>query len=239
MPDAPEGDVAVLVPAAGSGTRLGGQRKQYRLLGDAPLLVQTLRAFDRHPHIACMIVAVPEIDAASMQRALDEEKWRAPLRVVAGGASRQDSVAAALHAAPESVAMVLVHDAVRPFLSPDSIAEVIHAVRMQGAAALAVPLADTLRAGADGQFAETRPRDGLFRMQTPQGCRRDWFEAAHEKARAESYQATDDVDLVQRSGKEVAIVQGDPLNIKITTPEDWAFAQWLWPQWEARISAQS
>ena len=125
----------------------------------------------------------------------------------------------------------MVHDGVRPFVAASLVSDVIDGLKDKGAAALAIPVADTLRAGEAGTFGETRPRDGLFRMQTPQGCRRDWFLQAHEHARANGIDATDDVDLVQRAGFPVQIINGSSLNIKITTKADWDLACIIWPAW--------
>ncbi|WP_022834437.1 2-C-methyl-D-erythritol 4-phosphate cytidylyltransferase [Salisaeta longa] len=223
-------EVAVLVPAAGRGTRLGGPRKQFRMLGDAPLLVQTLRAFDRHPAVGHLIVAVPSTDVQATTDRLQEAALHKLSAVVSGGASRQASVAHALRAVPSPVEVVLVHDAVRPFIRPNYIEAVIEASRTHGAAALAVPVADTLRRGADGTFQDTVPRDGLYRMQTPQGFRRAWLERAHQ-APAPEAPRTDDVGLVQAQGHTVHIVEGSARNFKVTTPSDWALAQQLWPHW--------
>lgn len=224
-------EVAVLVPAAGRGTRLGGRRKQFRLLHGKPLLVQTLRAFERHPMVRHLVVAAPMDRVEGLAEALRAEGLMKLVAVVPGGGSRQDSVGAALQAAPEAAGIILVHDAVRPFVGTALVQAVVEAVRMHGAAAPAVPVTDTLRWGADGRFGATVPRDGLFRMQTPQGFRRDWFEAAHAMARAEGLQATDDVDLVRHLGHPVRIVAGSDDNLKVTTPDDWARAERLWPAW--------
>ncbi len=233
MPDQEAGTVAVLIPAAGQGTRLGGNRKQFRRLGGEPLLVQTLRVFERHSEIDYLLVAAP----AEATEALEAELRRVGLSklfaVVAGGATRQASVHAALAAVPTGVDVVLVHDAVRPFAEAGHLSAVIRAVRTDGAAALALPVVDTMRYGVEACFGDTAPRTGLFRMQTPQGFRRDWFEEAHAQASRQPIEATDDVELVQRIGRPVQIIEGSPRNIKITTPEDWALAQLLWPYWEA------
>ncbi len=230
------GQVAVLIPAAGEGTRLGGRRKQFRRLGGEPLLVQTLRVFERHPDVNYLLVAAP----GEATHALEVELRRVGLSkltaVVAGGATRQESVRSALAAVPEDVDVVLVHDAVRPFVKAKHLAAVIHAVRTKGAAALALPVVDTIRYGAKTGFTETVSRDDLYRMQTPQGFRRDWLEAAHAQACEEQVMATDDVELVQRLGEAVQIVVGSPRNIKITTPEDWELAQLLWPHWETSLT---
>ncbi|ACY47989.1 2-C-methyl-D-erythritol 4-phosphate cytidylyltransferase [Rhodothermus marinus] len=227
------GRVAVLVPAAGRGSRLGGPRKQFRRLGGRPLLEQTLRAFALHPEVDGLIVAVPadrvKQVATSLQAAGIPKVWQ----VVAGGRTRQESVQAALAALPPDVALVLVHDAVRPFILPEQISAVIEATRRVGAAALAIPEADTVRRVRDGLLGETVPRAGLYRMQTPQGFRRDWLEAAHQQPGEAA--ATDDVELVQRLGYPVACVPGSSFNFKITTAEDWELAQMLWPQWETRL----
>ncbi len=236
MPDQEAGTVAVLIPAAGQGTRLGGTRKQFRRLGGEPLLVQTLRVFERHSEIDYLLVAAP----AEATEALEAELRRVGLSklfaVVAGGATRQASVHAALVALPTGVEVVLVHDAVRPFVEAGHLSAVIRAVRSDGAAALALPVVDTMRYGVKEYFGETVPRSGLFRMQTPQGFRRDWFEEAHAQAHRQSFQATDDVELVQRLGRPVQIIEGSPRNIKITTPEDWELARLLWPYWEAEMA---
>lgn len=229
MTGADSGGVAVVIPASGRGTRLGGAPKQFRLLGGAPMLLQTLRAFESHPEVTSLVVAtLPEHLGAVRAWGASLAKLRA---VVPGGASRQASVEAGLRAVPESTEWILVHDAARPFIGTDAITRVLAAIRAHGAAALAVPLSDTLRRGRrEGEaFGEAIPRDGLWRMQTPQGARADWLRAAHDHARAaEAPAATDDVALLQAVGHPVHIVEGDPDNDKITTPADWARAESRW-----------
>ena len=127
---------------------------------------------------------------------------------------------------------MLVHDAVRPFVQAREIGRVIQAARTHGAAALAMPVADTLRTVSEDTFEETVPRLGLYRMQTPQGFRRAWLEEAHRAAvRADDAPATDDVGLVQRTGRTVRLVRGSRRNFKITTKGDWHLAQQLWEPW--------
>ena len=174
---APGPTVGVLLPAGGSGLRLGGQRKQFRLLGDAPVLVQTARAFAGHPDVAAVVVVAPAPDVADVGRMLAE--FGVVAAVVAGGASRAASVACGLAALEAHVEIVLVHDAVRPFVSADLVERVVAAVRAHGAAAAAVRVSDTLRRGAGLVYAETVERDGMWAMQTPQGARRDLLEAAY------------------------------------------------------------
>lgn len=224
-------DVAVIVPAAGTGSRMGGTRKQFRLLGGKPLLVQTLLVFQHHPLVQHIIVAVPEGEKSRFTDALKNAGISKLVAVVPGGRTRQDSVAAALRMAPASTEIVLVHDAVRPFITRTQITRIIEVIGKHGAAALAVPVTDTVRYGEYETFTRIVSRENLFRMQTPQGCRKSWFEEAHRKALLENIQATDDVDLIQRAGYAVRIVQGSARNLKITTPADWELANLLWPSW--------
>ena len=219
----------VVVPAGGSGQRLGGAAKQFRLLGDAPVLVQTLRAFARHPGVGPVVVAVPagHVDAT---RAL-VAGFGVEATVVAGGATRQASVAAGVAALPDPTEVVLVHDAVRPFVSQALISRAIAAVREHGAAAAAVPVSDTLRSAAAGRFGATVDRGGLWAMQTPQGATRRVLESAiagHGDAAT-----TDEAGLLALAGIAVAVVEGDARNVKVTTPTDWALALALWPSWVA------
>jgi len=261
MPDAQNtgdpNEVAVVVPAAGEGRRLGGPRKQFRTLGERPLLVQVLRVFERHPTVGHLIVAVPEAYVQEVSDRLQEDGLTKLSAVVSGGASRQASVQNALRAVPAPVEVVLVHDAVRPFVQASRVTAVIQKTRAHGAAAPALPVADTLREAEDTVFGTTVPRDGLYRMQTPQGFRRAWLEEAHRaaaqagddtparsddtparsddtparSARSDDAPATDDVGLVQRAGRPVHRVEGDRRNFKITTSGDWQMAQQLWAAW--------
>ncbi len=223
-------NVAVIIPAAGRGLRLGGTRKQFRLLGGKPLLVQTLLVFDRHPEVRHLVVVCPADAVEAMRTHLPDYDLQTPFQVVAGGATRQASVGKGLEALPQNVAVVLVHDGVRPFVEPTQVQAVIDEARTHGGAALAVPVTDTLRLGTDGVFRETVPREGLYRMQTPQGFRVDWLRRAHDAARRKGRVGTDEVALVEQVGYSVRMVPGSARNIKITTAADWAVAQVLWSE---------
>ena len=222
----------LVLPAGGSGQRLGGEAKQFRLLGDAPVLVQTLRAFARHPDAGPLVVAAPAGEIEATRAILAGHGVEAA--VVAGGATRQASVACGLAALPSSVETVLVHDAVRPFVSQDLIGRVAAAVRAHGAAAAAVPVSDTLRAALAGRFGGTVDRAALWAMQTPQGATRHLFEAAMAVAGGEA--ATDEAGLLGLAGIPVHVVEGDARNVKVTTPTDWALAEALWPAWAAALA---
>lgn len=221
----------MLVPAAGRGRRLGGTPKQFRTLGEHPLLVQVLLLFEQHPAVGHVVVAAPSGRHEAVMDRLQAEGLGTLTAVVRGGEHRQASVRHALRAVPDPVDTVLVHDAARPFVSTAEVRAVVQAIQEHGAAALAVPVADTLRRGEEEAFGDSVPRDDLYRMQTPQGARRAWLEDAHRQAVADDIVATDDVALVRRIGHDVHRVSGSRRNFKITTPEDWALAQHLWPAW--------
>ena len=208
---------------------MGGVPKQFRLLGEAPVLVQTLRAFERHPAVGRCIVATAESEVAVVEAML--ASYGLDARVVSGGATRQESVGRGLTALPDEVEVVLVHDAVRPFIAAERIAAVIKAVQEHGAAALAVPVADTLRRGDAGTFGDTVERADLWRMQTPQAARLRLLREAHAQATAEGFLGTDEVELLQRAGHAVRLVEGDAHHLKLTHPGDWAIAEVLWQRW--------
>ena len=228
MSGAPAGPVAgVVVPAAGSGSRMGGEVKQFRPLGGAPVLVQTLRAFARHPQVGPLVAAVPAPSVEAVGEMLADHGVRA--RVVAGGASRQASVAHGLAALPPNTPLALVHDAARPFVPQRVITQVIAQAHAHGAAAAALPVADTLRQGGIGPlFGDTVPRDGMWAMQTPQGARLGWLRRAYGHTRTI---ATDEAGLLQAVGYPVRIVEGDARNRKLTHASDWPLAEALWPLW--------
>jgi 2-C-methyl-D-erythritol 4-phosphate cytidylyltransferase len=222
-------DIGVVLVAAGQGARLGGDTpKQYRLLGGVPVLLHALRPFTAHPEVAQVAVVLPPEDAASPPGFLDDLAGEA-LTLVPGGAERRDSVAAGLAALRPECAIVLVHDAARPFVDRRVVDAVVgHARRGEGAIA-AVPLGDTLKeAAADDptRVGRTIPRDRLWRAQTPQGFPRALLVRAFA-AQAAGAPATDDAMLVEACGGTVRLVPDTARNLKITTPEDLALAEML------------
>jgi 2-C-methyl-D-erythritol 4-phosphate cytidylyltransferase len=198
----------------------GRQPKQYLVLGGAPLLVHTLRALARCPSIEGAVVAVPE-DRIDATRSL-LRRFRVPrvLAVVAGGEERQDSVQRGLEAVSPEAAWVVVHDAVRPMITPDLVERVLAAARIPGAATCGWPVRETVKLVKDSFVDQTLPRDGLWLTQTPQAFRRELLREAHDKAAREGFRGTDDAMLVERLGGRVAMVEGLAQNIKITTKED-------------------
>lgn len=220
-------DVGVIVVAAGSGRRFGGEvPKQYLELAGAPVLLHTLRPFVSHPEVAQVALVLPAADAA------EPPAWLAPLvggtlTLVAGGATRRESVANGLAALAPASAVVLVHDGARPFPPREAIDGGIAVARQGYAAVPALPVADTLkRADEYGIVLSTVARDGLWRAQTPQAFPRPLLERAHAAGMSHPVEATDDAMLVELLGERVELIAGSPRNLKITTREDLALAEW-------------
>ncbi len=215
--------VIALVPAAGRGLRMGGSiPKQFLALGGEPLIIQSLLALQAAAVVDQIILAVPSADIDYCKREIvAKHRFTKVTKVVAGGAERQDSVRHALAEVPSGTEIVLVHDAVRPFLTQGMIDEVVAAARKHGAAIVALPMRDTVKqVRPDGMIDRTVDRAPLWLAQTPQAFRRDWIETAHRKAHAEGVRATDDAFLVEWLGHAVAVVEGSGENIKVTRPED-------------------
>ena len=212
-------DVAVLIPAGGIGARLGHRTpKQFLPLGREPILAATLRHFRRHPRVGAVVVAVPAAHVERARRTLG--RGGAALKVVVGGATRQDSVWLALQAAPASAAVLLVHDAVRPFLTRGLIDALIDAAERDGAAICGLPIAETVKRVRDGLVERTLDREGLWSVQTPQAFQAAVLREAHDKARRDGFVGTDEAMLVERLGHPVRMVPGSADNVKITTADD-------------------
>ena len=223
--------VCVVIPAAGDGTRIGGQPKQFRALGGAPLLYQTSLAFERHEKVESIVVVAPKDSLAqtrSVVRGLDKI-----VGVIPGGATRQDSVTAGMQAVPAAVDIVLVHDAARPFIEAAAITAVITAAVRYGAAAMAIPVVDTVRYAEGGFFTSEISRKDLFAVQTPQGFSRTILAEALQRDAGKSA-VTDETALVRASGRAVRMVPGHVDNFKITVEEDWTRAQRMWPEFALR-----
>lgn len=234
--------VFVIIPAAGLGTRMAPPSakakkrtptKQFKELGGVPILVHTLRVFVATPAVYEIVVALRKDEITGFLTQLEKqypEILNKRLRIVEGGEHRQDSVANALAnlaADPEDI--VLVHDAVRPFVTPEIILHVIEAAGKHQAAIAGWPAVDTVKQverTADGAIVKaTIPRAGIVMAQTPQGFRFDILKKAFGDAAADGFLGTDEASLIERSGLPVAVVMGSPKNIKITTPADMELAE--------------
>lgn len=211
--------VAALIVAAGRGSRAGpGAPKQYRLLAGEPVLRRTLSAFTAHPGISEIQAVIHPEDAEAYEAAATGLPKLLP--AISGGATRQASVLAGLEALAGSGApeLVLIHDGARPFVSHRLISDCLAALASHDGALTALPLTDTIRRGAGGLAGETVPRDGLWRAQTPQGFRLRSILDAHRAAAGQDF--TDDAAVAAMAGIDVALVEGDEDNFKITSAAD-------------------
>jgi 2-C-methyl-D-erythritol 4-phosphate cytidylyltransferase/2-C-methyl-D-erythritol 2,4-cyclodiphosphate synthase len=217
---------AAIVAAAGSGSRVGatGIPKQYQAIGGKPVLVRALDAFLAHPgvdRVLPVIAASEESRYAALGCRHDKL-----LPAVHGGPTRQESVLAALTTlSADPPQRVLIHDAARPFLTSALIDRVIGGLDRQIAVVPALPVTDTLKRVERGQVLATVLREGMWAVETPQGFAFDAILAAHRRAADQGRYATDDAALVEWMGQPVAVVPGEPDNVKLTTAEDLAAAR--------------
>jgi 2-C-methyl-D-erythritol 4-phosphate cytidylyltransferase len=219
-----------IIPAGGSGKRMQGHlSKQYLPLDGKPILVHTLRVFQRSPDIDEIILVVLEEDIQMVRKMIVDSRGISKVRhVLAGGEQRQDSVRNGLAVIGEDVEIVLIHDAVRPFVSEDLIHTVVREAEKHGAVTVGMPVKDTIkRVDRSGGVLETLDRQVLWMTQTPQAFKRSIIQEAYRKADADQFYGTDDASLVERMGFRVKMIAASYANIKITTPEDLLMAEFL------------
>jgi 2-C-methyl-D-erythritol 4-phosphate cytidylyltransferase len=232
-------NVHVLVPAAGSGSRVGGAtRKQYLELGERPVLVQTLLRLAELAEITAIHLIVPASDIAFCRAELvDRYRLTKIGGVIAGGKERQDSVRQGLEScAAADRDVVLVHDGVRPFFPQEQIGPLVQMAAVDGAALLAIPAQDTIKEVFDGHVRATLDRHLLWQVQTPQAFLCGRIREAHRRAYASGYAGTDDASLIEWCGWPVAVLPGYAHNFKITTPADLALARALLAAGEVRLA---
>ena len=220
--------VVAVVPAAGLGTRMGGNTpKQYLTIGNLPLLVYSLQIFQELEEIGEVILSVPAADREYCWRKIVQPFGLEKVtKVVAGGARRQDSVRNGLAAISGRPDGVLVHDGVRPFIDQVMVRKVIDCAGKTGAAVVAMPIHDTVkRVDPSGIIQETLKREELWQIQTPQVFRYDWLVEAHQQAQEHQWDVTDDAALIERMGYPVSVVEGSCFNIKVTKPDDLVFGK--------------
>ena len=228
--------VAALIPAAGSGQRMGGGiPKPFLQLRGREILARTLDVFEQCGVVDEVWVIVPEAHRMRCQKTVIERYGFQKVQgVVPGGATRQESVWQGLQQLAGDVELVIVHDGVRPFVSQHLLRETLQQARLVGAAIAAVPLKDTLKRVAEtGEVVGTVPRDGLWRIQTPQAFRRHVLQAAYAYALAQGLEVTDEAGLVEAHGQQrIHVVPGLESNVKVTTPDDLIMCESLLDQLE-------
>jgi 2-C-methyl-D-erythritol 4-phosphate cytidylyltransferase len=232
--------VIVIIPAAGLGTRMApapsakGRKpaasKQFTELGGVPILFRTVRVFAAMDEIEEIHIALRAGEMNTFRAPLEREGMPKKVLLTEGGEHRQESVAHALaHVTAEEDDIILVHDAVRPFVTEDLIRNVIYKAEAKGAAIAGVAAVDTVKQvkkTADGSLIKTTiPRASVVLAQTPQGFRYSILKRAFDQATADEFMGTDEASLVEHLGHDVAVVDGSARNIKITTPSDMELAE--------------
>jgi 2-C-methyl-D-erythritol 4-phosphate cytidylyltransferase len=230
--------VVVIIPAAGLGTRMapvGGSKpsKQFTELGGTPILFHTLRRFVASPEVSEIVIALRKNEIPWFRARLEKEGGdilRKKVQFAEGGEHRQHSVASALAViTADRDDVILVHDAVRPFVTEEIIRDVIECAKKYGAAIAGMPAVETVkqveRTAEGAVITATVPRERVVLAQTPQGFRYEVIKKAFDEAATDGFLGTDEASLVERSGHEVAVVMGSPRNIKITTPADLELAE--------------
>ncbi len=220
--------VAAIIPAAGSGSRMGlPAPKQFLDLGGVPVLVHTLRIFQQIEAIGRIIVVTAPENCSRVEEMVRRYQLDKVSRVIEGGEERQDSVRAGFEALPAEVELVLVHDGVRPFVPAAVVESCLREAEKSGAAMAAVPVKDTLKSVSGNNVIEkTISRDGVWQAQTPQAATKTLLRAAYAMAAGkENFIATDEAGFLELLGHPVKVVVGSEKNIKITTPEDLILAK--------------
>ena len=224
-----EQDIGVVIVAAGTGSRVGGEElKQFRWVAGRPMLLHSVQEFQRRPDVAMVVVVLPRSHVGDpppwlFQSDLDR------LLVSVGGRERSESVYNGIADLPEQVRIILVHDAARPLVGAATIDRVIAEARRGHGAVAALPVVDTLKeVDGDGRIVRTVERERLWRAQTPQGFPRAMLVRAHTEARAARISATDDAALCERLGLPVVVVRGSERALKVTEEADFSRADALY-----------
>ena len=218
--------VLAIIPAAGTGVRMGGGTpKQFLSLEGIPIFVHTLRKFVASDAIDEIFLALRAEDMERTQTDVEREHFPKLVRLVCGGVTRQETVARALAEAAPTTEVVVVHDAVRPFIELEMIQRVVEAARKDGAAILGIPSVDTVKQVERHTILGTIPRERIVLAQTPQAFRYEIIQEAFARAAADGFNGTDESSLVERLGYTVTVLMGSDRNIKITKPSDLPLAR--------------
>ena len=218
----PEAFVSAIIVAAGQSRRMGGDTsKQFILIDGVPVIVRTLKAFEIAERIREVVIAARQEDIPQMYALIQDYEITKVKQIITGGETRQESVFRAIAQVDENADFLAIHDGARPLIRPQEIDLAVSAAVEHGAAALGVPVKDTVKqVDADGKIVDTPERSTLWAAQTPQVFSRALYLRAAEQAGEAAAQLTDDCQLIERTGAPVYLVRGAYANLKITTPED-------------------
>lgn len=216
--------VSAIIPAAGSGERFG-EEKQFKLLSGRPLFFHTLKLFLQSDYIDEIIVAVPSANVDSNHRDVLSMSAGKPVKVVAGGTRRQDSVKNGIDVSDSDSTLVCIHDAARPFVTEDLIQRSISACEFADGAVVGIPSKDTVKFSENGLVKETLDREKIWLAQTPQCFHKNKLLQALYYAETENLTGTDESALMEAMGFSIKLVEGDSNNFKITTKDDWIRAE--------------
>jgi len=216
--------VSAIIPAAGSGERFG-EEKQFKLLSGRPLFFHTLKLFLQSDYIDEIIVAVPGANVGSTHRDVLSMSAGKPVKVVAGGTRRQDSVKNGIDVSDSDSTLVCVHDAARPFVTEDLIQRSIAACEFADGTVVGIPSKDTVKFSENGFVKETLDREKIWLAQTPQCFHKNKLLQALYYAETENLTGTDESALMEAMGFSIKLVEGDSNNFKITTKDDWIRAE--------------
>ena len=216
--------VSAIIPAAGSGERFG-EEKQFKLLSGRPLFFHTLKLFLQSDYIDEIIVAVPSANVDSTHRDLLSMSAGKPVKVVAGGTRRQDSVKNGIDVSDSDSTLVCIHDAARPFVTEDLIQRSISACEFADGAIVGIPSKDTVKFSENGLVKETLDREKIWLAQTPQCFHKNKLLQALDHAETENLTGTDESALMEAMGFSIKLVEGESNNFKITTKDDWIRAE--------------
>ena len=218
----PEAFVSAIIVAAEQSRRMGGDTsKQFILIDGVPVIVRTLKAFEIAERIREVVIAARQEDIPQMYALIQDYEITKVKQIITGGETRQESVFRAIAQVDENADFLAIHDGARPLIRPQEIDLAVSAAVEHGAAALGVPVKDTVKqVDADGKIVDTPERSTLWAVQTPQVFSRALYLRAAEQAGEAAAQLTDDCQLIERTGAPVYLVRGAYANLKITTPED-------------------
>jgi 2-C-methyl-D-erythritol 4-phosphate cytidylyltransferase len=221
--------ITAIIAAAGFGERFG-EKKQLKLLNGRPLLFHTIQPFIKSELISEILVVVPKDDVIQVEREFKSTLTSKKIEVISGGKTRQESVNNGLKISDKESELICVHDGVRPFVTLSLIEKVIKASMEHDGAILAAPSSDTIKKIMGDQILETLPRETIWRAQTPQVFSKAALEEAIQIAIDENLEGTDEASILEKIGYQIGFIEGSPLNIKITTKEDWIFAKAIYKE---------